>query len=104
MLKQMMISATLVSLYIGMAPAAQAAPTSVLGTHVSSSETSQIEKAAYRCWWAYGHRHCRHVHEYGYRGYGPGYGYGPGVGLYYGGRGYGGYGYAYRGYGGGYRW
>jgi hypothetical protein len=50
----------------GLAVTAQAAPLRDVGV-LGQSATSDVEKAARRCWWHRGHRHCRY---YGYREYG----------------------------------
>ena len=44
-----------------MASTAQAAPTaaSATGLKPAAGEVSNVEKAALRCWWRYGQKHCR---------------------------------------------
>jgi hypothetical protein len=55
-------------------PSSAAPLASVTGAR-AGNDTSATEQIAYRrCWWRYGHRHCRWVEEYGY---------GPGVNLYF---------------------
>jgi hypothetical protein len=52
---------------IGLASsAAQAAPT--LGMQGPQAGTS-VDKAAYRCWWSYGERHCGYFYDGGTRHY-----------------------------------
>jgi hypothetical protein len=66
-----------------------AAPLGTMDGIKAGDATSAVEQVNYRrCWWRYGHRHCRWV--------GDGYGYGPGIGLYFGGGGRGGHGHGHR--------
>jgi hypothetical protein len=62
---------------------AQAAPAGSATMDLKGSAVSSVEKAARRCWWHRGHRHCRYYRDYGY--YPHHYGYGPSIRFYWGG-------------------
>jgi hypothetical protein len=58
---------------------AQAAPAgSTTDLKAAAGASSSVEKAAQRCWWSYGRRHCRYYDD------GPYY-YGPSIDLRFGG-------------------
>ena len=82
-LKTWIAAAVLAAGVVGAAGAATAAP---IGAGVAfkdaAADASSVDKVVWRCWWAYGRRHCGHYYP-------------PAVGLYYGGPRF----YGYRGYG-----
>lgn len=57
---------------------AQAAPAGSTTDLKAAAGASSVEKAAQRCWWSYGRRHCRYYDD------GPYY-YGPSIDLRFGG-------------------
>lgn len=75
MLKSLSITTVLLAFGALSAPAL-AAPASGLKGLESTTTSSLTEQVGYRrCWWRYGHRHCRWVG-----------GYGPSISLHFGGR------------------
>jgi hypothetical protein len=73
MLKTLSLSTVLLAFGV-LATPSLAAPASGLKGIESTTTSSITEQVGYRrCWWRYGHRHCRWVD-----------GYGPGVSLYFG--------------------
>jgi hypothetical protein len=80
MLKALSFTTLVLALGVLTAPAS-AAPVSGLKGIESGTNASAADQVAYRrCWWRYGHRHCRWVDD--------GYGYGPSIRFRFGDRHY----------------
>lgn len=77
MLKSLSLSAAVLAAAV-LATPASATPVSGLKGIDAGTKSSLADQVNYRCWWRYGHRHCRY--------YGERYYYGPSIDLRFGGR------------------
>jgi hypothetical protein len=74
--KYLAFSVVALTLGVLAAPASAAPAVGIFGNEARTAGTTLVEKAARRCWWHRGHKHCRYYREYrpGFNFYiGPGY-------------------------------